>query len=118
VELQGRCQLLRRGRRAEAGLYGDAGERGAREFQHRAGIQLDRGRLRLISPGGSIEVLSLGGIVDAVGGRYRMQANDVKWDFWCWLGKHGPDPVANLVGHWLYDLDRRRCRAQAKDDAI
>jgi hypothetical protein len=55
----------------------------------------------------SAVAFDLGDIAESVSTTYGMSAEDVGADFFDWLGMHGPDMVADLVGAWLRDLAGR-----------
>jgi hypothetical protein len=55
----------------------------------------------------SAVAFDLGDIAESVSATYGMSVEDVGADFFDWLGMHGPDMVADLVGAWLRDLAGR-----------
>ena len=61
----------------------------------------------------SAVAFDLGDIAELVSATYDMSVKDVRADFFDWLGMHGPDMVADLVGAWLRDLAETRGAPEA-----
>jgi hypothetical protein len=61
----------------------------------------------------SAVAFDLGDIAESVSATYDMSVKEVRAAFFDWLGMHGPDMVADLVGAWLRDLAGTRGAPEA-----